>query len=116
MTNEPSPEDCRLRYADRIANELAEIAQDGDDTKADRKPVVLDQQSVGRLSRMDALQGQAMARAMQGRRDGRAVALRAALERLAGEDFGWCEDCGEFIGLKRLDLDPTLQRCVECAR
>lgn len=99
----------------RLQEELEALAQAADDTVADRKPVVLDQQSVGRLSRMDALQGQAMAKAMQGRRDGRVRAVQAALERLAGEDFGWCEDCGEFIGLKRLDLDPTLRRCVECA-
>lgn len=116
MTQEPSPEECRERYADRIKAELTAIEQAADETAEDRKPVLLDQQSVGRLSRMDALQGQAMAKAMQGRRDGRGVALRAALDRLAGEDFGWCEDCGEFIGLKRLDLDPTLQRCVDCAR
>lgn len=116
MTHEPSPEECRVRYTLRIEDELRAIAQAGDETVADRKPVVLDQQSVGRLSRMDALQGQAMAKAMQGRRDGRVIALRAAMERLASGDFGWCGDCGEFIGLKRLDLDPTLQRCVECAR
>lgn len=115
MTEEPSPEECRVRYAVRLQEELDAIAQTGDQTAADRKPVMLDQQSVGRLSRMDALQGQAMAKAMQGRREGRARAIQAALDRLDGEDFGWCEECGEFIGLKRLDLDPTLQRCVECA-
>lgn len=57
-----------------------------------------------------------MAQAMQNRRDGRARAIEAALERLSGDDFGWCEDCGEYIGTKRLDLDPTILRCVECAR
>lgn len=115
MTEEPSPEECLKRYAERLRQELDTLAVACDETVEDRKPVMLDQQSVGRLSRMDALQGQAMAKAMQGRREGRARAVLAALERLAGEDFGWCEDCGEFIGLKRLDLDPTLQRCVECA-
>ena len=115
MTEEPTPEDCRARYAVRLQEELDAIAQTGDRTVADRRPVMLDQQSVGRLSRMDALQGQAMAKAMQGRREGRTRAIKHALDRLAGEDFGWCEDCGEFIGLKRLDLDPTLQRCVQCA-
>ncbi len=115
MIEDPTPEECRARYSMRLQEELEALAQAADDTVADRKPVVLDQQSVGRLSRMDALQGQAMAKAMQGRRDGRVRAVQAALERLAGEDFGWCEDCGEFIGLKRLDLDPTLRRCVECA-
>lgn len=116
MTQEPTAEECRVRYGARLQAELSQILQAADDTQEDRKPVTLDQQSVGRLSRMDALQGQAMAQAMQSRRDGRAIALRAALERLSGDDFGWCEDCGGFIGLKRLDLDPTVLRCIECAR
>jgi DnaK suppressor protein len=116
MTEELSAEDCRARYAERLLTELDQIAQAQQDTQEDRKPVVLDQQSVGRLSRMDALQGQAMAKAIQGRRDGRARAIMAALARLDGDDFGWCDACGEFIGIKRLDLDPTIQRCVDCAR
>lgn len=116
MSQEPTPDDFRTRYRDRLLTELHEIRTAGDDTTADRKPVVLDQQSVGRLSRMDALQGQAMAQAMQSRRDGRTRAIEATLERLSGDDFGWCEDCGEYIGTKRLDLDPTILRCVECAR
>jgi DnaK suppressor protein len=44
--------------------------------------VELDQQSVGRPSRMDALQSQAMAQAQQGRRDSQKNALAAALLRL----------------------------------
>jgi DnaK suppressor protein len=84
-------------------------------TRADRSPVLLDQQSVGRLSRMDALQQQAMASAQDARRKARLRAIKAALARLEAGDFGWCEDCGEFIGTKRLDLDPTLMRCVSCA-
>ncbi len=116
MDDTLSPEACRSRYTERLTAERLEIIADGRGTDADRKPVTLDQQAVGRLSRMDALQGQAMAKAMQGRRDGRVKAIDAALDRLAGEDFGWCDDCGAFIGVKRLDLDPTVQRCVSCAR
>lgn len=115
MTEPLSPEACRLRYRDRLLHEREEIAQAGVDTGEDRRPVELDQQSVGRLSRMDALQGQAMAKAMQMRRDGRERAIEAALDRLDQGEFGWCDDCGEFIGEKRLDLDPTIVRCVSCA-
>ena len=115
MTQELSAEDCRTRYVARLESERAELVAQTHTTDADRKPVMLDQQSVGRLSRMDALQGQAMAHALQTRRDGRLRAIDAALERLGGEDFGWCDDCGEFVGIKRLDLDPCVQRCVDCS-
>lgn len=76
----------------------------------------LDQQSVGRLSRMDAMQQQAMAAAQDTRRRGRLAAIEAALKRLEQGEFGWCAECGEFIGLSRLDLDPVLMRCIDCAR
>jgi len=113
---EPTDAELRTRYKERLLAELEEIAEASRQTSADRDPVVLDQQSVGRLSRMDAMQGQAMAAAMQWRRDGRIKAIHAALERLEIDEFGWCDDCGDFIGLKRLDLDPVAQRCVGCAR
>ncbi len=116
MADDLTEENFRKRYRARLCAELEAIKAAGDDTTSDRRPVVLDQQSIGRLSRMDALQAQAMAQAMQARRNGRTRAVEAALDRLAGDGFGWCEDCGEYIGTKRLDLDPTILRCVDCAR
>ncbi|MFC2967542.1 TraR/DksA family transcriptional regulator [Acidimangrovimonas pyrenivorans] len=114
--SDPSPEELRARYWPRLTEELAGLRTSSSETSADRKPVELDQSSVGRLSRMDALQQQAMAAAQDARRQGRIRAIAAALERLEEDDFGWCEDCGEFIGEARLDLDPCLTRCVSCAR
>ena len=81
----------------------------------DRKPVELDQQSVGRLSRMDAMQVQAMANASEARRRGHLQRIEAALQRIAEDDFGYCDACGEEIPAKRLTIDPTTTRCVDCA-
>ncbi|GAB4388155.1 TraR/DksA family transcriptional regulator [Albidovulum sp.] len=103
------------RYRPRIEAELAELDAASRATGADRRPVALDQQSVGRLSRMDAMQGQAMAAALEARRGQRRQALGAALRRLQEEEFGLCAECGEFIGLGRLDIDPTVLRCRACA-
>ncbi|MBD9502347.1 RNA polymerase-binding protein DksA [Pseudomonas sp. BGr12] len=36
-----------------------------------------------------------------------------ALERLARGDYGWCEETGEPIGLRRLLLRPTASLCIE---
>ncbi len=83
--------------------------------REDRATVTLDQQSVGRLSRMDALQRQAMAQATMRRRAARAARIRAALERIEEGEFGWCQDCGEPIPKARLELDPTIASCVSCA-
>jgi DnaK suppressor protein len=113
---EPSDAELRERYRPRLLAEAADLRAASGGTTADRKPVELDQQSVGRLSRMDAMQQQAMAAAQEARRRARMTAIEAALRRLDEVEFGWCADCGEFIGTERLDLDPTLMRCVDCAR
>jgi DnaK suppressor protein len=81
----------------------------------DRRPVELDQQSVGRLSRMDALQVQAMAKAVEERRQGRTQRLKAALRRLDEDEFGICAQCGEDIPLERIATDITVARCVACS-
>ncbi len=98
-----------------IEARLAEI--EGEDAlgRSGQAVVELDQQSVGRLSRMDALQNQAMAKAQQARRDGEATRLRAALDRIAEGTYGACEDCGEDIPAGRLKLDLAATRCVSCA-
>jgi DnaK suppressor protein len=81
----------------------------------ERAPVELDQQSVGRLSRMDAMQVQAMAQAVETRRRARIRIIEAALKRLDEGDYGFCLSCGDEIPAKRLALDPAVARCVDCA-
>ena len=81
-----------------------------------RKVVTLDQQSVGRLSRMDALQGQAMAKATQARRAAARQRIMAAFARMDEGEYGYCIECGEEIAPARLELDPTAATCISCAR
>ena len=80
-----------------------------------RDPVTLDQQSVGRLSRMDAMQAQAMAQAQDRQRVQELTRIEQALTRMQNDDFGYCEDCGEEIGEKRLTVDPAAHFCLKCA-
>jgi len=104
--------ECRAR----IEAELAEIDALLRDTQTDSAPVALDQQSVGRLARMDAMQVQAMAQASQSRRQGRQQALLFALRRMDDGDYLDCQACGEEIGAGRLGVDPTFHLCVRCAK
>lgn len=100
----------------RIEAELAEIDNLLQETEADSAPVALDQQSVGRLARMDAMQVQAMAQAAQTRRQGRRQGLLFALRRMDDGEYLECQACGEEIGAGRLRADPTFHLCVRCAR
>ncbi len=102
-------------FRDRLEAERAEILAQNDAAGADRAPVALDQQSVGRLSRMDAMQVQAMAKAVEGRRKQALQQIAAALARLDEDEFGYCISCGELIARKRLDLDPKTATCIGCA-
>ena len=79
------------------------------------RPVELDQTRVGRLSRVDALQGQAMARETERRRQIDLQRVDAALERIDDGNFGYCVLCGEPIPIKRLEFDPAITTCVGCA-
>lgn len=81
---------------------------------ASTRPVTLDQQSTGRLTRMDALQNQAMAQAQVRRRAAERQRIHAALERIAEGEWGYCTDCGEEIGAARLLADPAIPRCRDC--
>lgn len=81
----------------------------------DGKPVALDQTRVGRLSRMDALQNQAMAQETERRRQLELTQIDSALQRLEDGTYGDCIECGEPIADKRLEFDPSALLCIECA-
>ncbi|KAJ02350.1 TraR/DksA family transcriptional regulator [Sulfitobacter mediterraneus] len=81
-----------------------------------QKTVELDQQAVGRLSRMDALQNQAMAQAQARRRGAERLRINAALHRLEEGEYGFCTDCGEAVEDARLAADPSIPKCLDCMR
>ncbi|WOF44758.1 TraR/DksA C4-type zinc finger protein [Sphingopyxis indica] len=78
-------------------------------------PVTLEQDSVGRLSRIDAMQMQAMALAQQRRRASQRRQVEAALQRIETGEFGYCINCGEEIAEARLRNNPAIATCVTCA-
>jgi len=80
-----------------------------------RGAVALDQQSVGRLSRMDAMQTQAMAKANERQRRMELSRIEAALRRIDEDEYGYCQRCGEEIAPERLRVDPAASFCVDCA-
>ena len=80
-----------------------------------RRPVELDQATVGRLSRMDAMQVQAMAMETERRRGLELRRIEATLRRIDEDEYGYCVQCGEAIAAKRLALDPTTPTCIGCA-
>ena len=85
------------------------------ETSAERAPVELDQQAVGRLSRMDALQVQAMALETSRRRAVELRRIAAALARMDEGEYGTCLECGDEIAVRRLEFTPAAPLCIGCA-
>ena len=95
----------------RQRTELQDLEESARDAA---KPVELDQASVGRLSRMDAMQAQQMARETERRRRQQVARIEAALRRIESGDYGYCYVCGEEIDIRRLAVDPAITRCIKC--
>lgn len=98
-----------------IATEMNELEALSAVSKGGRDPATLDQQSVGRLSHMDAIQQQSMELATEERRRQRLAMLEAAQKRIASDDYGYCFKCDGEIALARLNIDPAATLCINCA-
>lgn len=81
-----------------------------------RDAVELDQAAVGRVSRIDAIQQQAIALNNERNRCRELDRIKAALARIEDDEYGDCLMCGEQIPEKRLRFDPSLSTCVACAK
>ncbi|MFP6663342.1 MAG: TraR/DksA C4-type zinc finger protein [Deltaproteobacteria bacterium] len=116
MPNEPevlSPAECedlaaRLR---ELETELREQLARGEEAA---RPVELDQSAVGRLSRMDAMQQQAMLQATRQKSRLRLAQCRQAIVRANAGEYGFCVSCEEPIGYPRLAVSPESPFCLDC--
>lgn len=77
--------------------------------------VELDQTRVGRLSRMDAMQAQAMSQETNRRRAAELQRIEVALRRFDEGEFGDCLRCDEPISKGRLQANPAATLCINCA-
>ena len=98
-----------------IRDQLASLQEQESDSTDSAATVELDQSRVGRLSRMDAMQSQAMHAESLRRVRLQIQALKRALSRIDSDDFGLCEACDEEIAADRLRLNPAAVLCIQCA-
>ncbi len=108
----PKPAADLIAVLNQRRDELQRLS---DQSATQRDPVELDQTRVGRLSRMDALQAQAMSNATETRRHQELQRIDSALARLETGEFGYCLKCGDDISVARLRNDPTTAVCIDCA-
>ena len=104
------------KYKIALLNRRKELIDHADKSKQSRAPVELDPNIQGRISRQDALMQQAMAEATQNKRNQEIQRINAALSRIDSGDFGYCVTCDEDIAKARLDNDPAVPTCINCAQ
>ena len=101
---------AQQRLNDR-RNELEELSRI---SREARNTVELDQQSVGRLSRMDAMQQQELVKANRRQHELRLKQVVAALQRIEDGGFGECRRCEEPIAASRIEARPEAPFCLDC--
>ena len=77
-------------------------------------PVSLDQQSVGRVSRADAIQQQQMALAGREQAEALLRQVALALSRIDDGVYGYCLNCEQPIAPARLEAQPHASLCLDC--
>ena len=105
----------RLAYFRKRLEELERgIREDMDANPEDSGVVELDS-SIGRLSRMEALQNQQMALELKRRQENQLLRIENAFKRLAKGQYGLCGKCKKPIEEDRLEVFPDSVTCVRCA-
>lgn len=110
-------DDIDLKYfKKRLEDRLDDLTAGLERQKKETAPVELDQTRVGRLSRMDAMQQQAMSQAVSRLTDLERQRILSALGRMKSGDYGYCITCHEKIAEGRLRFDPSVLTCISCAK
>jgi DnaK suppressor protein len=102
-------------YRALLLHHQEELLGDSESDEEAVKTVEVDQGRVGRLSRIDALQTQALGIEVKRRRSLELKRIAAALQRIDAGEYGYCVTCGERISAGRLEVDPAAAQCIRCA-
>jgi DnaK suppressor protein len=120
MSDDPDPPELELLSGDdrraireRLERQLEELRAQIELLKTSAAPVSLDL-SIGRVSRVDAMQQQQMASASRRRAEVEMRQVGAALRKLQGASYGECALCGGAIGRRRLLARPATPYCRHC--
>jgi DnaK suppressor protein len=87
--------------------ELLKVSKEG------ARPVDLDE-PIGRLTRMDAIQQQQMTKASRSSYEVKLRQVKAALDLIGKDEYGYCRSCEESIGYTRLKARPEAPYCLDC--
>lgn len=101
-------------FRNELERQLTKLEKSMAVTDEALKTVELDQGAVGRLSRMDSLQNQGIAKGLRERESVRMALIQDALRRLDAGTYGVCTACGNRVAAERLFVFPESGTCARC--
>lgn len=103
-----------IKLTNHLKSKAVELELQLEGSRQGTEPVTLDQQAVGRVSRIDAIQQQQMAVANREHSTLLLKLVSAALLRVKSGEYGYCLQCGEPIAFARLEAQPFTPNCLNC--
>ena len=103
-----------VELREELNRQVARLERSMKVTEEAARPVRLDQTAVGRLSRMDELQNQAVTKNLHEREQIKSALLVQALQRMDAGTYGTCLDCAGPILFERLAVFPETPSCGQC--
>ena len=111
-------EELDTKTLSTLRNLLLKMVKDLDEqlsiSKSAAGIVTLDQTSVGRVSRIDAMQQQSMAVSTREKSRRRLKNVKQAINSMNSGDYGYCKKCDELISTPRLMAQPEAKFCLSC--
>ena len=111
---QPLAPEQREEIRDELLRSLGKLERSLKATAAAARPRDLEQDTVGRLSRIDALQNQGLSQNLAAREKAQLKAIMDALQRLEDGSYGSCTGCGGGIPYERLLIYPEALACQAC--
>lgn len=106
--------DERKRLIEQVKERIKEVEAVIVEYKELTRPIAPDD-SIGRISRMDAINNKSVNDAALRKARAKLSGLRRILDRKDHEDLGLCDRCRQKIPMGRLLLVPESSNCVNCA-
>jgi len=103
-----------LELKNRIIELIKKSEEDLIEIRKMTEPVV-PENSLGRISRMDAINNKSVMELAQRNKEAKLSKLQMALSKIDDPDFGKCSNCGKGIQPKRLMFLPESTKCIRCA-
>lgn len=100
--------------ASAIKQKIKKLQDEMISLEASAAPVA-PENSIGRISRMDAINNKSVVEAAIRHRKNKLGKLQVALANINKPGFGQCKNCGVAINPLRIVLMPESGKCIKCA-